>query len=137
MQHQLLRPEPRRSNSERNKPDDVSRADHEHVKRREEHRDQKQLGKKRDKLTVPIDDLVDTPYLFYIDLFPTRLIRLAHNLSPTELRVATLLRQNKSSCEIAKELKMTEHSVGNYRTRLRKKLKLEDEMCLETFLSCL
>jgi tetratricopeptide (TPR) repeat protein len=56
------------------------------------------------------------------------------DLTPTEMKVCTLLRMELSSKEIAHLLTVDERSIENYRYKLRKKFKLEKES-LSLFLS--
>jgi DNA-binding NarL/FixJ family response regulator len=67
--------------------------------------------------------------------FGLLLLRMAPGLTATELRVATLIREAKRSCEIAAQLSITEHTVENHRSSLRKKLQLLPTQSLSIFLS--
>ncbi len=50
-----------------------------------------------------------------------------YNLSPTEIRIANIIRQGKSSKEIADILKMSSRTVDNHRYSIRKKLGINNE----------
>ena len=56
------------------------------------------------------------------------------SLSPNDLRICALLRLNLSSKDIAKILHMSSPSVNVSRSRIRKKMKMAQEMNLVTFL---
>ena len=56
------------------------------------------------------------------------------SLSPNDLRICALLRLNLSSKDIAKILHMSSASVNVSRSRIRKKMKMPQEMNLVTFL---
>jgi DNA-binding CsgD family transcriptional regulator len=66
-----------------------------------------------------------------------RIAAFAPKLTPTELRIATLIHEEKQTRDISKLLGVTEHFVENYRSRLRKKLRLDRDQSLVTFLSAL
>ena len=56
------------------------------------------------------------------------------SLSPNDLRICALLRLNLSSKDIAKILHMSSPSVNVSRSRIRKKMKMPQELNLVTFL---
>jgi DNA-binding CsgD family transcriptional regulator len=55
-------------------------------------------------------------------------------LSPTELHICAMLRESFVSWEIAHKLSITERSVENHRSNIRRKLGLSAEQNLQTFL---
>jgi len=67
--------------------------------------------------------------------FHALLLRIAPKLTPTERRVAYLIREAMRTCEIATTLGVTEHSVENYRVRIRRKLQLSQDESLSNYLS--
>ncbi|MGD1891234.1 MAG: helix-turn-helix transcriptional regulator [Cyclobacteriaceae bacterium] len=68
------------------------------------------------------------------EVFLKRLLQIHPNLTPHDLTLCTLLRQNYSSKEIAEELNITPGSVNTARYRLRKKLVMERETDLIMYL---
>jgi DNA-binding CsgD family transcriptional regulator len=48
------------------------------------------------------------------------------NLTPTEIRIANLIKQDKTTKEIANMLKMSSRTVDNHRYSIRKKLKINN-----------
>ncbi|MEM6843786.1 MAG: sigma factor-like helix-turn-helix DNA-binding protein [Bacteroidota bacterium] len=68
------------------------------------------------------------------EFFFKRLLQIHPNLTPHDLTLCTLLRQNYSSKEIAEELNITSGSVNTARYRLRKKLVMERETDLIMYL---
>ena len=63
--------------------------------------------------------------------------RRASTLTPTELKVCTLLKSNLSTKEIAEVLNSSIHTVETHRRRIRKKLGLSGQANLTTFLALL
>ena len=55
-------------------------------------------------------------------------------LSPTELHICAMLRESLLSWEIAEQLSITERSVENHRSNIRKKLSLSPAQNLQMFL---
>jgi DNA-binding NarL/FixJ family response regulator len=55
-------------------------------------------------------------------------------LSPTELHICAMLRESYLSWEIAQQLSITERSVENHRSNIRRKLGLSPEQNLQMFL---
>ena len=68
------------------------------------------------------------------DVFFKRLLQIHSNLTPHDLTLCTLLRENYSSKEIAEELNITPGSVNTARYRLRKKLSMKREADLIMYL---
>lgn len=68
------------------------------------------------------------------DFFLQRLLQAHPNLTPHDLTLCSLLRQNKSSKEIAETLNITPGSVNTARYRLRKKLAMKKEADLIIYL---
>ena len=48
------------------------------------------------------------------------------NLTPTEIRIANLIKQDKTTKDIAKMLKMSSRTIDNHRYSIRKKLKINN-----------
>ena len=69
--------------------------------------------------------------------FFKKLNQSAHELTPGELKLASLMRMNLSSKEIASTLGISPESLRISRYRLRKKLKLEKGESLQQFLLCI
>lgn len=59
------------------------------------------------------------------------------HLSPTELRICACIKLGMRSWQIAEAFHLTEKSVENYRSRVRKKLRLERQVQLESVLHTL
>jgi DNA-binding CsgD family transcriptional regulator len=55
-------------------------------------------------------------------------------LSPTELHICAMLRESFLSWEIAQQLSITERSVENHRSNIRRKLGLTPQQNLQMFL---
>ncbi|QGY43752.1 hypothetical protein GM418_08795 [Maribellus comscasis] len=68
------------------------------------------------------------------NLFFNRLLKINPNLSSNELKLCYMLVNNMSSKEIANATSRTPNSVKVFRSRLRKKLDLEPEINLVSFL---
>lgn len=93
----------------------------------------------------PLESHADTPRWHAIEHrlnsfdpgFCRRLAAHAPTLTAMELRVAALVRFSMTSSEIAHLLIISEHSVENYRSVVRKKLGLEQSRSLTTYLSAL
>jgi len=67
--------------------------------------------------------------------FSRRLSLTYCGLSPSELRIAKLIRQGRKSCEIAKLLNLSTRTVEAARQSVRRKLRLDNrQMNLRTFL---
>ena len=56
-------------------------------------------------------------------------------LTPAELHICAMLRASLFSWEIAEELSITERSVENHRSNIRKKLGLHPDQNLQVFLT--
>lgn len=69
-----------------------------------------------------------------ISSFARRLTSRYMNITPRELQVANLVKDGKTSKEIAEVLSTTERTVVAHRTNLRKKLRLEKKSNLRTYL---
>jgi DNA-binding CsgD family transcriptional regulator len=70
----------------------------------------------------------------YLDKLATRCMQLA----PVELQVAQLIRENRSSKDIARALNLSIKTVETYRKRIRRKLGLQHSKTnLRTFFSTL
>ncbi|WP_300674547.1 response regulator [Desulfoluna sp.] len=75
------------------------------------------------ELVVPISNCISSKYI---------------DLTPTEIRVADLIRQDKGSKEIAEQLNLSISTVSNFRHNIRKKLGLNNKKTnLRTYLSTL
>lgn len=70
----------------------------------------------------------ETRFLGVYENFFTKLKAIAPDLTPSELRIAALMRLNFSSKEIAAITNRTTGTIDNLRSNLRKKLKLSDDM---------
>ncbi|MDD3846861.1 MAG: PAS domain S-box protein [Syntrophorhabdaceae bacterium] len=95
------------------------------------------------KLVCPyIDKLkecrLDPRYMTYVDIIQTNLNDIVSpflqklglkcaNLTPTEIRIADLVRSGKTTKEIGEALQMTSGTVSFYRNNIRKKLGLNNE----------
>jgi tetratricopeptide (TPR) repeat protein/DNA-binding CsgD family transcriptional regulator len=66
-----------------------------------------------------------------------RLMERHATLSPTELRICTLLRMNLRSAEIARLFCLSERTVEDHRANIRKKLKMKRSEDLITYLTTL
>ncbi len=66
--------------------------------------------------------------------FPNKLAQIHPNLTPSEIKLCSLLRLNLSTKEISSILSQTPESLRVARTRLRKKLKIESENNLVSYL---
>ncbi|MCP4575351.1 MAG: response regulator transcription factor [Deltaproteobacteria bacterium] len=62
--------------------------------------------------------------LFTLDTFPGEVPDRYSNLTPTEIRVAGLVRKGKTSKEAAQSLNVSESTIQWHRKNIRKKLKL-------------
>jgi tetratricopeptide (TPR) repeat protein len=69
--------------------------------------------------------------------FYNKLLQIAPDLSPVELKVASFVRLNLSSKEISRLTNRTSGTVTNTRSSLRRKLKLEEDDSLVAFLMSL
>ena len=68
------------------------------------------------------------------DEFHQSLLKLAPDLTPVEIKIASFLRLNLSSKEISKLTNRSAGTISNTRSSLRKKLNLEEEDNLVSFL---
>jgi tetratricopeptide (TPR) repeat protein/DNA-binding CsgD family transcriptional regulator len=92
-------------------------------------------GKLKDIPQIAVDwDEYDRNFSVVHPQFKQTILNRYPDLTPTEMKVCTLLRMELSSKEIAHLLTVDERSIENYRYRLRKKFKLEKES-LSLFLS--
>jgi len=66
--------------------------------------------------------------------FPNKLIQVHPNLTPSEIKLCSLLRLNLNTKEISSLLSQTPESLRVARTRLRKKLNIESEKNLVGYL---
>lgn len=65
--------------------------------------------------------------------FFQKLLEHAHDLSPSELRVAALLRMQMSTKDIAAMMCVTPRAIDKHRLQMRRKLKLAADLSLPTF----
>ncbi|HET9135099.1 MAG TPA: LuxR C-terminal-related transcriptional regulator [Candidatus Kapabacteria bacterium] len=92
-------------------------------------------GKLKDIPQIAVDwDEYDRNFSAVHPQFKQTILDRYPDLTPTEMKVCTLLRMELSSKEIAHLLTVDERSIENYRYKLRKKFKLEKES-LSLFLS--
>ena len=81
------------------------------------------------------------PAEFYLNKihisFTEKLLHKHPNLSPTEIKLSQLLKQNYSSKEIANKISITYDSARVARTRLRKKLDIPSKTNLVNYLMCI
>ncbi len=85
-------------------------------------------GKLKDIPQIAVDwDEYDRNFSVVHPQFKHTILERYPDLTPTEMKVCTLLRMELSSKEIAHLLTVDERSIENYRYRLRKKFKLEKE----------
>ncbi len=68
------------------------------------------------------------------ETFNQKLLNLAPDLTPVEIKIASFLRLNLSSKEISKLTNRSAGTISNTRSSLRKKLKLEEDDNLVAFL---
>lgn len=61
--------------------------------------------------------------------------RISAVLTPTEMRVAELIRQEKTSKEIAEALGLSKNTADFYRKSIRRKLKLDRKTNLKSYLA--
>jgi DNA-binding CsgD family transcriptional regulator len=79
-------------------------------------------------------DEFETRFTGVYEEYYEKLIKLAPELTPNELRICALMRLNISTKEIALLTNRTIGTVDNTRSSIRKKLNMNEEINLQEFL---
>lgn len=81
-----------------------------------------------------LDENTGEPLFMHIHVFPILNSREEINLSARELQVAMMIKDGRTSKEIASELCITKKAVDYHRSSIRKKLKIDSKANLQSYI---
>ena len=77
--------------------------------------------------------------LRFAELYPSftkNLVKLAHNLTPSEIKVCMRIKMSFSNSQILKHLKISPSTLANLRSSVRHKIGLNRNESLTNFILC-